>query len=237
MRMAMESTQRTSCQSAPSTPSARKRSSKTRKLPSKRRTRVWQSDAEYVADQNENSSWSSVDTAWGDAASLKFVKFGDWLEQRGVLCHDDKVADFGGNDGRSSFCFYQKHKIKPLVVDCEPQRLQHAANYYHMETYQTFVEDMHDLKDDSIDWGFCSHTLEHTRDTEKAMREIARVIKRGCYFVLPLENLSHARHNHAHAICFTQMRDWKKMLQRNGWTVKFGEKVDTYEAQFYAEPK
>src|SRR6267142_236072 len=139
MRMAMESTQRTSCQSAPSTPSARKRSSKTRKLPSKRRTRVWQ-------------------------------------EQRGVLCHDDKVADFGGNDGRSSFCFYQKHKIKPLVVDCEPQRLQHAANYYHMETYQTFVEDMHDLKDDSIDWGFCSHTLEHTRDNEKAMRESARVI-------------------------------------------------------------
>src|SRR4029077_11495516 len=103
-------------------------------------------------------------TAWGDAASLKFVKFGEYLEKcesRG-LCHDDTVADFGGNDGRSAFCFYMRHKIKPLVVDCEPLRLQHAANYYGMETYQTFIEDMPQLKDKSIDWGFCSHTLEHT---------------------------------------------------------------------------
>lgn len=234
--MAMESTQPTSCQSAPSTHGAAKRSSRLKKSPSKRRTRVWQSDAEYIADQNENSSWSSVDTAWGDAASLKFVKFGEFLEKNGSLCHDDKVADFGGNDGRSAFCFYQRHKIKPLVVDCEPQRLKHAAAYYGMETYQTFIEDMSQLKDKSIDWGFCSHTLEHTRDTEKAVREIARVVKRGCYFVLPLENLAHARGNHAHAICFTQVKDWKRLLQKNGWVIKAGERVATHEAQFYAEP-
>lgn len=178
-----------------------------------------------------------MDTAWGDAASLKFVKFGDWLDRNGWLFHNDTVADFGGNDGRSAFCFYQKHKIKPLVVDCEPLRLQHAATYYKMSTYQAFIENMKDLRDKSIDWGFCSHTLEHTRDTEGAMREIARIVKRGCYFVVPLENLSHARANHAHAICFTQMKDWKKLLIKNGWNVKFGEKVATYEAQFYAEPK
>lgn len=123
------------------------------------------------------------------------------------------------------------------MIDCEPKRLEHAGKAYKLSTYQGFLEDMKELGSKSIDWGFCSHTLEHTRDTAKAMREISRVIRRGCYFVLPLEDMAHAKKNHAHAICFTRMRDWVSLLQRNGWVVQHKQKVSQYEAQMYAEPR
>lgn len=221
----MASTQSTSCRSGRNTHSAEKPS---------RQTREWQSDEDYIKDQDETSSWSSQNSLWGEAAATKFVKFGAWLGDR--LCHDDKVADFGGNDGYAAFNFYLKHKVKPLVVDCEPKRIEHAEKRFKLSTYQTFIEKMPELADDSIDWGFTSHTLEHTRDTAQAMREMARVIKRGCYFVLPLEDLWHARKNHSHAICFTKVKDWVKMLEENGWKVAHYEKVGDHEAQMFAEP-
>lgn len=152
------------------------------------------------------------------------------------LCHDDSVADFGGNDGYAANEFYMAHKIKPLVIDCEPKRLEHADKVYRLPTYQSFIESMKELRSASIDWGFSSHTLEHTRDTAKALREMARVIKRGCYFVLPLERLSHARRNHAHAICFTRPRDWKRLMEANGWCVVKMRRVHEHELHAYGAP-
>jgi ubiquinone/menaquinone biosynthesis C-methylase UbiE len=146
------------------------------------------------------------------------------------------VADFGGNDGYAAFRFYQEHKIKPLVIDCEPKRIDFAGKVYQLSTYETFIESMPALKDKSMDWGFTSHTLEHTRDPEQAVREIARVIRRGCYFVLPLEGLAHAKHNHAHSICIKTVKGWVRLLERNGWKVVNSEKVGYHEAQIYAEP-
>lgn len=205
-----------------------------RKKPS-RRTRKWQSDAEYIRDQDDISSWSSRNSPWGEAAANKFTSFCGWLGSR--LYHDDTLADFGGNDGYAAHEVYLSFKIKPLVVDCEPKRIEHASKVFGLSTYQAFIEDMKDLPDKSITWGFTSHTLEHTRDTEKAIREMARVVERGCLFILPLENLRHARKNHAHAICFTRVDDWKRILAGNGWNVMAAEKVGDYEAHIYAEPK
>ena len=198
-----------------------------------RHTRHWESDEAYLADQNDDSSWSHA-SAWGDAAALKFVKFGEWLGDR--LCHDDTVADFGGNDGFASHKFYLTNKVKPLVVDCEPNRLAYAESVYKLSTCKTFIEDM-PLKDNQIDWGFCSHTLEHMRDLPEALREMSRVIRRGCYFVMPLEDLAHARRNHAHAVSFMKVKDWAKVLASNNWNVIISEKVTKFEGHIYAEPK
>ena len=197
---------------------------------------MWQSDAEYIADQDANSTWSTVDHGWGDAAANKFIGFGDLLIKRGSLCHDDTVADFGGNDGWAAYCFYSRHKIKPLVVDCEPKRLEYAASVYKLNTLQSFIEDMHALSDKSIDWGFTSHTMEHMRDPDGALREMSRVIKRGCCFIVPLEDLHHARKNHAHAICFTKMSGWVNMLEANGWKVIIQDRAHKHEAHIVAEP-
>lgn len=199
-----------------------------------RRTREWSSDEDYIRDQDEISSWSSKGSPWGEAAAKKFVLYGHMLGER--LFHDDTVADFGGNDGWAALNFYMVHKVKPLVVDCEPKRLAHAQFVHKLPVYRAFIENMPELADKSIDWGFTSHTLEHTRDTEAALREIARVIKRACVFVLPLEGKAHAKKNHAHSICFTTVKGWVELLEANGWKVTISEKVGDHEAQMYAEP-
>ncbi len=201
-----------------------------------RRTRHWQSDEDYIKDQNENSTWSTVDRSWGDAAANKFLGFGNMLIQQGKLFHDDTLADFGGNDGWAAYCFYLRHKIKPLVVDCEPNRIEHASKQFKLPTLERFIEHMPEIADKSIDWGFTSHTMEHMREPEMALREMSRVVKRGCCFILPLEDLHHARKNHAHAICFTKVKDWVRLLEANGWKVVVGDKVGEYEAHIFAEP-
>lgn len=198
-----------------------------------RQIRRWQTDDEYVADQDRESSWSTG-SIWGKAAAQKFALFGRSLGPN--LFHDDKVADFGGNDGFAAYTFYLEHKVKPLVVDCEPKRLAHARDVYQLPTLQAFIESM-PLPDKSIDWGFTSHTLEHTRDTGQALWEMARVVKRGCCFYLPLEDRKHAKANHAHAICFRQPKGWTALLRRSGWTISACEKIHDHEVCIYAEPK
>lgn len=169
-------------------------------------------------------------------AAKKFVNYGYLVADS--MFHDDQVADFGGNDGYAAFCFYMEHKIKPLVVDCSSKRLWHAHQVYKLSTYETFIESMPELKDKQIDWGYTSHTLEHTRDPEKALKEMARVIKRQCYFVVPIESTNHAKHrNHAHTCNFSTAGAWKKFMEANDWRVIRHGRTAKHEAQFIGEPR
>lgn len=124
-----------------------------------------------------------------------------------------------------------------MVIDCEPHRLDHAWKSYGLTTYETFIESMKELADDSIDWGFCSHTLEHTRDPQKALREMARVIKRGCLFVLPIENEDHAKHNHAHSIQADTLKQWRSLISSNGWRVVNSCRPARHECFVTARPR
>lgn len=201
-----------------------------------RRVRKWQSDDEYIAAQDSESTWSSK-SDWGKAAAKKFIEFGRSLTATGQLFHDDKVADFGGNDGYAANEFYKAHAIKPLVVDCEPKRIDHAMKVYGLSTYEAFIEDMRDLESKSIDWGFCSHTLEHTRDTRKALREIARVVRRGCLFILPIEDDEHVKVNPAHACNANSLREWRDVVKANGWKVVNSARPIRQECYIMAIPK
>jgi SAM-dependent methyltransferase len=196
---------------------------------------TWTSDASYIADQNKDSSWSHG-TAWGENAAMKFMSYGDTLKERGWLYHDDTVADFGGNDGFAAHQFYLRHGIKPLVIDCEPNRVRFARKVYGLETLKCFIEDI-PLPDKSIDWGFCSHTLEHTRDVNRALSEIARVVKRACIFVVPLERAEKAALNPAHSVGCSTIAGWKNLL-KPCWVVK-GSSRTRYrgECQIFALPR
>lgn len=197
--------------------------------------RQFESDAEYIAAQDRESSWSHK-SHWGEATANKFVQFGDALEGYGLLYHDDTLADFGGNDGYAAHEFYMAHKIKPLVIDCEPKRLAYASSVFKLPTLRAFIEDL-PLADKSIDWGYTSHTMEHMRDPMKAMREMRRVIKRGCLFILPIEGRVHANKNHAHTINFTQPRQWVSILRKCGWKMKYVNRPHGHEMYILAEPK
>lgn len=147
---------------------------------------------------------------------------------------NDTVADFGGNDGTAAYQFYLHHKVKPLVVDCVPERIDFAAKVYGLSTYEGRLENMKDLESKSIDWGFCSHTLEHLREPEKGLREIARVIRRGCFFIVPT---SDERENAAHTLSSTSTFAWLAFISKNGWNVKMVRNMPGKEVHFFARPK
>jgi SAM-dependent methyltransferase len=196
---------------------------------------TWDSDDAYIADQDKDSSWSH-DTAWGECAATKFMDYGDKIRAFGWLYHDDTVADFGGNDGFAAHQFFLRHGIKPLVIDCEPRRLAFAAREYGLKTLRCFIEDI-PLPGKSIDWGFCSHTLEHTRDVGRAIAELARVVKRACAFVVPLEKPDVARRNPAHSVGCATLKEWKELLKPH-WVIKgSGRAVCRTEGQLFALPR
>lgn len=194
--------------------------------------RTVQSDAEYLAEQRKECSWSHL-SGWGEAAAKKFIIVGQLLGER--LYHDDKVADFGGNDGFAANEFYMIHKVKPMVVDCDPEKLEFAERTYGLPTCEAFIENL-PLEDKSIDWGFCSHTLEHSRDLPAALREFRRVIKRGCAFIVPLEPKRYFEANHAHNNRFQKPREWVAVLEANGWKVTSSKRAHKFEHHMLAEP-
>jgi ubiquinone/menaquinone biosynthesis C-methylase UbiE len=197
--------------------------------------RTWDSDELYLEDQDGDSSWSHS-TAWGENAAMKFMAYGDTLKERGWFYHDDTVADFGGNDGFAAHQFYLRHGVKPIVIDCAANRLEFAAASYGLVTVQCFLEDIQ-LPDKSIDWGFCSHTMEHTRDPELALAEIARVVKRACAFIVPLEKPENAKENRAHCVGCPTVDGWKKLMHRD-WIVKGSARtLGREEAQIFARPR
>lgn len=190
-------------------------------------------DAENIKAQRAECSWSHR-SAWGKSAASRFVMYGHYLKDR--LYHDDVVADFGGNDGFAAYEFYRVHKIKPIVVECDPEKIEFARTVFKLSTCESYIEKM-PLLDKSVDWGFCSHTLEHTRDTVAALNEIRRVVKRGCFFIVPLESKRHAKANHAHYIQIARPEGWRRLLEENGWNIIIGKGYDRQEYHAIAEPK
>jgi len=195
----------------------------------------WDTDEAYIADQNTDNSWSH-ETEWGECAAMKFMMYGDRIKELGYLYHDDTAADFGGNDGFAANQFYLRHGIKPMVIDCEPRRLAFAKQEYGLEILRCFLEDI-PLSDNSIDWGFCSHTMEHTRDVDAALSEIARVIKRACWFILPLETVENALKNPAHSVACPTLKEWRRLMKPY-WVIK-GTEVGSCrgEARVFAIPR
>lgn len=152
------------------------------------------------------------------------------------MFHNDRVVDFGGNDGYAAYEFYKAHAIKPTVIDCEPQRLEWARKAYSLPTIQAFLEDLGTIPKKSFDWSYCSHTMEHMRKPKAALREMARVTKYGCLFILPIEDAEHQAENTAHAFNCDTMKEWKTLINSSGWRVVRAQRPIHQEAHIMAEP-
>lgn len=198
--------------------------------------RSWQSDAEYIAAQDKDSSWNH-ETDFGRATGERFVEYGRILMALGRLFHNDRVVDFGGNDGYAANEFFKALAIKPTVIDCEPKRLVHASAVYKLPVIRCFLEDMSAIPDKSFDWAYCSHTLEHTRDPGKALREMARLTRFACLFCVPIEDDEHKEANSAHAFHLDTAKEWVALIAANGWKVIKSRRPIPCEAHVIAEPR
>jgi SAM-dependent methyltransferase len=83
------------------------------------------------------------------------------------------------------------------------------------------------LRDDSVDWVFCSHVLEHIGELDLCVNELLRILRSGgtAWLQVPFEpGLAHSRRipvdpyrAHAHAWQFAP--DFGTLLERQGWSV------------------
>lgn len=192
--------------------------------------RDWATDAAYLKAQSDDGLWLHKNACRTGPASA-FIRFGESLGND--LCHNDIVADIGGNDGFSANAFYLAHKIRPIVVDCLPDRLAHADRAYRLTTVECFIDQHIPLDDNAIDWAFCSHTLEHVRDLNAAISEIARVVRRGVYFVVPIEDASS---HMEHAYDIRRVSTWRKFISKH-FKVKLAKSAFSKEAHIYGVPR
>jgi SAM-dependent methyltransferase len=157
---------------------------------------------DYDEVQDGDSSWSHS-SRWGEYAAIRMEEFLDTVKPSGPIC------DFGGNDGFAALVAKEKG-LDITVLDSNPKRLLYCRHVLGIPTMRLDLTDI-DLEDSHFDWGFCSHTLEHIPDIEAAIKEIKRVCKLGCWFVLPIEDKDSFDGNPAHH-WMNSSEGWAKLL-------------------------
>jgi ubiquinone/menaquinone biosynthesis C-methylase UbiE len=142
----------------------------------------------------ENESAPSRGTAWGERARDSVKRYKKYLK--------GKVLDIGCGDG------YAMELIKGSTgIDISEKKVQIAQD----NGLNAVVGRMEDLPftNDEFDTVFCSHTLEHAEDVEKAVKEIQRVAKRAV-IIVPIEK---KHDNPAHMSTFTSKEQVKKLFK------------------------
>ena len=164
--------------------------------------------------QSEHSSRSRI-SVWGQLAvtrvRLMASYFKNWMYE------DDSCADFGGGDGFVAEEFKAESTIPMIVVDAVPDRIE-AARAHGLRAIEADLCAI-PLDDGTIDWGFCSHTLEHVDDPRRALAELFRVAGRAIFFVLPIEDAKAAAANPAHVTHFEKPEGWRDLIEAAGFIV------------------
>jgi len=171
-------------------------------------------DRNYEEIQEGESAFSTG-TMWGD-------RVGETI-QRYKAFFKGKVLDIGCNDG------YGMEKIKELGcevwgVDIAKNKVERAIKK-GLNVKRGYMENL-PYKDKEFDIIFCSHTLEHSSNVEKAVKEMKRVAKR-VIIVVPIEN---GTKNPAHISFFGSKEDLKKHF--TDWETLKEEELNRFESEF-----
>lgn len=112
--------------------------------------------------------------------------FAKWLS--GMQYTPRNLADVGCRCGFALMILADALPDTELIgVDILPEVLDRALNYCEHVVCADVTQGL-PFEDKSIDWAFCSHTLEHMYDIPAAIRELARITSYGMHIVVPLES-------------------------------------------------
>ena len=142
-------------------------------------------DSEYERIQDEDNSWN-YNSVYGEHACESAETYYNMIKN--IHEPGDTFADFGGNDGTAANWWLNNTDCGTAYsIDMSKDRQEWGRGAYPRVTFINSRIESIDLPDDSVRWGFCSHTLEHLKDFKAGLGEIHRIITTALYVVIPLE--------------------------------------------------
>lgn len=165
--------------------------------------------------QHRATSWSH-NGDWGVNAvknANKYIQLLKSYKEGGLHYEDDVFCDFGGNDGTVAEAWRVATGNVAISVDLDGLKQGWGQRSYPEVNFINSVLEDIPLEDKSVDWGFCSHTLEHVADLSKALSEIRRIVRRGLFVVVPLENEICFRRAAPHMRGSNNIADWLAHLR------------------------
>jgi len=168
-------------------------------------------DTYYTKVQAEHNDVSGF---WVNRALYAAKNF---LEVVGAnLFDDDTVADFGSRTGYVADMLKRITSLNPICVDISAEHIK-VCESKGFPAFAGRIENMSFLRDGEVDWGFCSHTLEHVKDYDAAVKELNRVVKRGLFIVIPMEHEDAGDANPSHMRFSTNIHDYITPFEALGW--------------------
>jgi len=135
-------------------------------------------DKEYIDIQVSGSAWS-YGSPWGDSIEAAIREtFKD-------IDREAHVLDVGCGEGRGLDALKDMGFINIIGVDLSDEKLAKAKERGHIVLNSDF-HTLCEFEEGSIDYIFCSHTLEHALDLEVALKTLINVVRKVLFFIVPI---------------------------------------------------
>ena len=174
--------------------------------------------AEYLKLQADGAGSIDRNNVWSRLSVERAKHFIGKLQKYTTIYEDDTFADFGGGNGAAALAMAKATFCPVTVVDLTQKKLE-VSKGEGLVLVNAPLEEL-PFADESISWGFCSHTIEHVTSLEVALKEIYRVVKYGCCFIIPLEDDEQAKKSTPHMHHSPDPEWWAARIREQGFAVK-----------------
>jgi len=181
--------------------------------------------SEYKKLQEDGSDWS-YNSRWGDQMVDAIT---DWFGKDVMAAESPSYAmvsilDVGCGEGRGLEALKEMGFQNTAGVDITMEKIQ-AGMKRGLEIIDDDFNEMAKFSDDSIDYIFCSHTLEHALDLKQALSSLLRVVKKKIYIIVPIDETEESvKANPAHTAPITE-------------SVEIADVLDTLQCEYVWEEK
>jgi 2-polyprenyl-3-methyl-5-hydroxy-6-metoxy-1,4-benzoquinol methylase len=152
------------------------------------------------------------DTDFVGVKDRDFFHF-ELIKKYKLLKKDGKILNFGSGHGGISFIF--------SILNNQVINFDYDKSLKNFENYFQTIDDFTDLKDNSVDLIYASHSLEHVSNIDSTISEFKRIASKNCKVLFEVPNaeylgngLQNNKIDEPHTIYFTR-KYFENILSKN----------------------